>query len=80
MVEYKDSLRFLQGSRFLPFLLKFDVYDLAVMLKFARTFDGSTTRVGSSEFEVTEHSIAQATGLATTREKWFKKEKLEEGA
>lgn len=75
-IEYKNSLSIMQDAGFLPFLLKFDGFDLAVALEFSWTFDGHKAKVGYLEFEVTEQTISQDTGLATTGKQWFKKGEL----
>ena len=36
--EYRNILALLQESGFLPFLKKFDGFDMAMVLEFARTF------------------------------------------
>ena len=77
IVDYRNSLALLQESGFLLFLQNFDGFDMAVVLEFMKTFEGGRVRVKSLEFEVMEESIARATGLPTTREQWFKKERLE---
>jgi len=48
--EYQNSLALLQESRFLPFLQKFDGFDMVVALEFAKTFEGGQAKVGSLEF------------------------------
>jgi hypothetical protein len=40
--------------------------------QFSLHFDGRRTKVGDLEFEVTEASISDATGIPITGEKWFK--------
>jgi hypothetical protein len=43
-----------------------------VARQFALHFDGIKTKVGDLEFEVSEASIATATGIPNTGERWFK--------
>jgi hypothetical protein len=43
-----------------------------VARKFSLHFDGIKTKVGNLEFEVSEASIAVATGIPNTGERWFK--------
>lgn len=62
----------MQESRFLPFLQKFDGFDMAVVLEFVNTFKGGRVRVTSLKFEVTKESIVKATSLSLTGEHWFK--------
>jgi hypothetical protein len=47
-------------------------YHQATAEAFAMTFDGSRARVGSVEIKVDEESIAAATGLPMTGQRWFK--------
>jgi hypothetical protein len=47
-------------------------YHQATTEAFAMTFDGSRARVGSVEIKVDEESIAVATGLPMTGQRWFK--------
>ena len=54
------------------FLPNLQGHDDAVSLQFALGFDRHTTKVGSLEFPVTEESIALATGLPRTGDRWFK--------
>jgi hypothetical protein len=46
------------------FIKRFEGYNLAVPQAFAQLFDGSKSQIGDLQLEVTEDSIAQATGLA----------------
>jgi len=57
MTEYQGSLALFQESGFLPFLQRFDGFDMAMALEFARTFEEGQAKVGSMEFEVMEESI-----------------------
>ena len=54
------------------FLTNLQGHDDAVSLQFALGFDGHIAKVGSLEFPVTEESIALATGLPCTGDRWFK--------
>ena len=51
-------------------------HDDVVSLQFGLGFDGNTAKVGSMVFQVTEESIAQATGLPRTGDRWFKNFRL----
>jgi hypothetical protein len=43
-----------------------------VAREFALNFDGTKTKVGTLEFEVSELSISAATEIPNTGERWFK--------
>ena len=58
------------------FLTNLQGHDDAVSLQFALGFDGHTAKVGSLVFQVTEESIAQATRLPRTGDRWFKNFRL----
>jgi hypothetical protein len=45
---------------------------LEVAREFALNFDGTKTKVGILEFEVSENSISVATKIPNNGEKWFK--------
>jgi len=78
-IEYVSRLTFLHETRFLPFLVKFDMFNSTITLEFLRIFNGKTMFIGSLEFQVTEQFISRATELATTGEKRFKKEEVDKG-
>jgi hypothetical protein len=59
------------------FIRQFEGYNLAVAQAFAQSFDGSKAKIGDLQLEVTEDSIAQATGLSQEGERWFKNAKIE---
>jgi hypothetical protein len=44
---------------------------------FAQTFDGTRDKIGDLQLEVTEGSIAEATGLSQEGARWFKNLKFE---
>ena len=58
------------------FLTNLQGHDDAVSLQFALGFDGHTDKVGSMVFQLMEESIAQATGLPHTGDRWFKNFRL----
>jgi hypothetical protein len=55
---------------------KFRGHDSSISLLFAQGFDRRVTRFRDIVMEVTEQTIAAATGLPQTGEKWFKKQNL----
>jgi hypothetical protein len=44
---------------------------------FAQNFDGIRDNIGDLQLEVTEGSIAEATGLSQEGDRWFKNAKIE---
>lgn len=56
--EYRNSLALLQESRLLPFLQKFDGFDMVVVIEFARTFKEGQVRVESLKFKIIEEFIS----------------------
>jgi hypothetical protein len=45
---------------------------MEVAKQFSLNFDGVKTKVGSLEIQVTEQTIASATGIPMQGERWFK--------
>ena len=56
--EYRNNLALLQESGFLPFLQKFDGFDMAIVLEFARTFKEGRDKVESLKFKIIEEFIS----------------------
>ena len=56
----------------MPFLEKFDGYDMEIALQFAKTFDGHRTIIKGLELVITESLISRAVGLPRTGERWCK--------
>ena len=54
------------------FFAKFQGYDDAVTLQFARGFDGKTARVGDLTMAVNDKTISRATRLLLEEDKWYK--------
>jgi hypothetical protein len=59
------------------FIKWFEGYNLVVAQDFTQYFDGFKAKIGDLQLEVTEDSIAQATGLSQEGERWFKNAKIE---
>lgn len=57
-VEYRNNLALLQESGFLPFLQKFDGFDMVIVLEFARTFKEGRVRVECLNFKIIEEFIS----------------------
>ena len=58
------------------FLTNLQGHDDVVSLQFALGFDGHTAKVASLEFPITDESIALATRLPRTGDRWFKNFRL----
>ena len=76
--EQSKGYKVLHQASWLPFLHKFSSYNLEVTRQFASTFDGSRAQVGNLILSILEEYISQVIGLPQTREKWFKKQYMEE--
>jgi hypothetical protein len=77
LLTHDDAISDIQAHGWDIFIRKFEGYNLAVAQDFAQSFDGSKAKIGDLQLEVTEDSIARATGLSQEGEKWFKNAKLE---
>jgi hypothetical protein len=74
-----DSARSdLEENGWLPFIQKFEGFNLYIARQFAMTFDGCRAKVGDIQLEIDEQFISLATGLPTTGQRWSKNCKLEE--
>jgi hypothetical protein len=71
---YDDLERF----GWIPFIRKFDGYDITVSWQFSLSFDGYRAKVGDVQLEVTEHSLSSSTGLHVEGEKWSKSCKVKD--
>ena len=70
--EYDDCVAKFEPCGWLVFCQKLQEHDANVTLAFAQGFDGKTTKIRDMTIEVTEASIATATGIPQTGERWFK--------
>jgi hypothetical protein len=59
------------------FIRWFEGFNLIVAQAFAQNFDGTRAKIGDLQLEVTEGSIAEATGLSQEGDRWFKNTKIE---
>ena len=57
---------------------KFSGCNLEVTRQFASTFDGSKAQIGNLILSISDKYISQVTRLPQIREKWFKKQYMEE--
>jgi hypothetical protein len=77
LLTHEDSIGAIVAHGWDIFIKWFEGYNLEIAQPFAQSFDGSKAKIGDLQLEVTEDSIAQATGLAWEGERWFKNAKLE---
>ena len=75
---YPQTKETLQKAKWLKFIQKFKGYNKEVTKAFARSFNGNNVEVGDLQFTITESSLAQATGLPQTGERWFKNRTVED--
>jgi hypothetical protein len=74
-----DSARSdLEENGWLPFIQKFEGFNLCVARQFALTFDGCRAKVDDVQLEIDEQFISHATGLPATGQRWSKNCKVEE--
>jgi hypothetical protein len=67
----------LEEFGWLPFIRKFDGYNLPVARQFALSFDGCRAKVGDVQLEVTEQFLSLATSLPVKGQKWSKSYKVD---
>ena len=63
----------LRNAGWFVFFEKIIGFNMKVSTEFARTFTGMRVEFDSISFHISEQSIAEATGLSTEGEKWFKR-------
>jgi hypothetical protein len=68
----------LEEFAWLPFIRKFDGYNLTMARQFALSFDGCRAKVGDAQLEITEQFLSSATSLPITRQKWSKSCKVDD--
>jgi hypothetical protein len=68
----------LEEFGWIPFIRKFDGYNITVSRQFALSFDGYRSKVGDVQLEVTEQSLSSATGLPVEGQKWSKRCKVKD--
>jgi hypothetical protein len=59
------------------FIQSFEGFNLEVAQDFSQTFDGTRAKIGDLQLQVSEESIAEATGLSREGDRWFKNLKFE---
>jgi hypothetical protein len=68
----------LEDFGWIPFIRKFDGYDITVSRQFSLSFDGYRAKVGDVHLEVTEQSLSSAIGLPVEGQKWSKSCKVKD--
>jgi hypothetical protein len=66
----------LEEFGWLPFIRKFDGFNISVARQFALSFDGCRAKVGDLQLEITEQSLSLATSLPVKGQKWSKSYKV----
>jgi hypothetical protein len=73
-----DSARSdLEENGWLPFIQKFDGFNLCVSRQFAMTFDGCRAKVDDVQLEINERFISLATSFPATGQRWSNNCKVE---
>jgi hypothetical protein len=68
----------LENNGWLPFIRKFEGFNLYVARQFTLTFDGCRAKVDDVQLQIDEQFISIATGLPTIGQRWSKNFKVEE--
>ena len=76
LLTFDGAYRDLEEFGWLPFIRKFDGFNISVARQFALSFDGCRAKVRDLQLKVTEHSLSLATGLPVKGEKWSKSFKV----
>jgi hypothetical protein len=76
LLTFDGAYADLEEFGWLPFIRKFDGFNIPVARQFALSFDGCRAKIGDLQLEVTEHSLGLATGLPVKGEKWSKSYKV----
>ena len=77
LLMFDGACRDLEKFRWLPFIRKFDGYNLSVARQFALSFDGCRAKVGDVQLEINEQFLNSATSLPVTGQKWSKNYKVD---
>jgi hypothetical protein len=70
--EYQACRERFEQADWVPFLEKFKGYHEGVSLAFAQTYDGESVQFGDMKLTILEATIAEATSLPSSGEKYFK--------
>jgi hypothetical protein len=77
LLKFDAAYGDLEEFGWLPFIRKFDGYNLPVARQFALSFDGCRAKVGDVQLEVTEQFLSLATSLPVKGQKWSKSYKVD---
>jgi hypothetical protein len=77
LLTFDGAYSDLEEFGWLPFIRKFDGYNLTVARQFALSFDGCRAKVGDVQLEVTEQFLSLATSLPVKGQKWSKSYKVD---
>jgi hypothetical protein len=77
LLSHDDVVDDLTVFGWVKFIQSFEGFNLEVAQDFAQTFDGTRAKIGDLQLQVSEESIAEATGLSREGDRWFKNLKIE---
>jgi hypothetical protein len=77
LLTFDGAYSDLEEFGWLPFIRKFDGFNLTVARQFALSFDGCRAKVGDVQLEITEQSLSLATSLPVKGQKWSKSYKVD---
>jgi hypothetical protein len=70
--EYQACRERFEQIGWVPFLEKFKGYHEGVSLAFSQTYEGESVQFGDMKLMISKATIEEATGLPSSREKYFK--------
>jgi hypothetical protein len=76
LLTFDGAYSDLEEFGWLPFIRKFNGFNISVARQFALSFDGYRAKVGDLQLEITEQSLSLATSLPVNRQKWSKSYKV----
>ena len=71
--EYQTCKEKYEQARWVPFLENFKGHHEGIYLAFAQTYDGESVQFGDMKLKIIEATIAEAIGLPSVAEKYFKR-------
>jgi hypothetical protein len=77
LLSHDDIVDDLVHFGWIKFIQSFEGFNLEVAQAFAKTFDRTKAKVGDIQLQVSEESIAEATGLSQEGDRWFKNLKID---
>jgi hypothetical protein len=77
LLTFDGAYSDLEEFGWLPFIRKFDGYNITVARQFALSFDGCRAKVGYVQLEITEQFLSLATSLPVSGQKWSKSCKVD---